>query len=112
MAGCSFKSFMYEHGFIQLLTGTAAGQTGWVASSVSRGAATMESHQAILNTVAPITQVAVGFGIVYNRTTKLASLLSFAWALAVWWFGEALAYCSGSRRCRSPARREGCCCTR
>lgn len=84
-----FQSFMYGKGFIQLLTGTAAGQPGWVVSSVSRGAATMESHQAIFNTLAALTQVAIGFGILYKRTTKPALLLSFAWALAVWWFGEA-----------------------
>ena len=84
-----FQSFMYGKGFIQLLTGTAAGQPGWVVSSVNQGAATMESHQAIFNTLAALTQVAIGFGILYKRTTKPALLLSFAWALAVWWFGEA-----------------------
>ena len=84
-----FQSFMYGKGFIQLLQGLTAGQPGWVASSVNQGAATMQSHQAIFNTGAALIQVAIGFGILYKRTTKPAILVSFAWALAVWWFGEA-----------------------
>jgi hypothetical protein len=84
-----FQSFMYGKGFIQMLQGLTAGQPGWVASSVNQGAATMESHQAIFNTGAALIQVAIGFGILYKRTTKPAILVSFAWVLAVWWFGEA-----------------------
>jgi hypothetical protein len=84
-----FQAFMYGKGFIQLLQGLTAGQPGWVASSVNQGAATMESHQAIFNTGAALIQVAIGLGILYKRTTKPAILVSFAWALAVWWFGEA-----------------------
>ncbi len=84
-----FQSFMYGKGFIQFLTNLTGGQPGWVASSVNQGAATMESHQAIFNTGAALVQVAIGFGILYKRTTKPAILVSFAWALSVWWFGEA-----------------------
>lgn len=84
-----FQSFMYGKGFIQFLTNLTGGQPGWVASSVNQGAATMESHQAIFNTGAAVVQVAIGFGILYKRTTKPALLVSFAWALSVWWFGEA-----------------------
>ena len=84
-----FQSFMYGKGFIQLLTGLTGGQPGWVASSVNQGAATMQSHQALFNTGAALIQVAIGFGILYKRTTKPAIVVSFAWALSVWWFGEA-----------------------
>jgi hypothetical protein len=84
-----FQSFMYGKGFIQFLTNLTGGQPGWVASSVNQGAATMESHQAIFNTGAALIQVAIGFGILYKRTTKPAILVSFAWVLSVWWFGEA-----------------------
>jgi hypothetical protein len=84
-----FQSFMYGKGFIQMLQGMTAGQPGWVADSVNQGAATMQSHQAIFNTGAALIQVAIGFGILYRRTTKPAIVVSFAWALVVWWFGEA-----------------------
>jgi hypothetical protein len=89
VGGLQFQSFMYGKGFIQMLQGMTAGQPGWVASSVNQGAATMQSHQAIFNTGAALIQVAIGFGILYKRTAKPAILVSFAWALAVWWFGEA-----------------------
>jgi hypothetical protein len=36
-----------------------------------------------------LLQLAIGLGILYKRTTKPAILVSFAWALVVWWFGEA-----------------------
>ena len=84
-----FQSFMYGKGFIQLLQGVTGGQPGWVASSVNQGAATMQSHQVLFNTGAALIQVAIGFGILYKRTTKPAIAVSFAWVLAVWWFGEA-----------------------
>jgi hypothetical protein len=84
-----FQSFMYGKGFIQMLQAMTAGQPGWLADSVNQGAATMQSHQALFNTGAALIQVAIGFGILYRRTTKPAIVVSFAWALVVWWFGEA-----------------------
>jgi hypothetical protein len=72
-----------------MLTGLTAGQPGWVASSVNWGATTLQSHQAIFNSLAALFQVAIGFGILYRRTTKPAIAVSFVWALVVWWFGEA-----------------------
>ncbi len=89
VGGLQFQSFMYGKGFIQMLQGMTAGQPGWVHDSVNWGATTMQSDQALLNTLAALIQVAIGFGILYKRTTKPAIVVSFFWALAVWWFGEA-----------------------
>ena len=41
------------------------------------------------NTLFALTQVAIGFGLLYRPTVKLALAGSFAWVLIVWWFGEA-----------------------
>jgi hypothetical protein len=87
--GLQFQSFMYGKGFIQMLTGMTAGQPGWVSSSVNWGATTMQGHQVLFNTLAALTQVAIGFGLLYRRTVKPALAVSFVWALVVWWFGEA-----------------------
>lgn len=84
-----FQSFMYGKGFIRMLQAMTTGQPGWVADSVNQGAATMQSHQALFNTGAALIQIAIGLGILNKRTTKPALLVSFAWALTVWWFGEA-----------------------
>jgi hypothetical protein len=89
VGGLQFQSFMYGKGFVQTLTSMIAGQPSWVAHSVAGGAALMQSHQGVFNTMAALTQVAIGIGILYRRTTKPALAISFAWALLVWWFGEA-----------------------
>ena len=39
--GLQFQSFMYGHGFIELLTGMTTGQPAWLASSVNWAAHTL-----------------------------------------------------------------------
>jgi hypothetical protein len=84
-----FQSFMYGPGFIQMLTGMAPAQPHWLASSLLWGASTMQHHQVLYNTLSALVQVAIGLGILYRPTVKPALVVSFAWALVVWWFGEA-----------------------
>jgi hypothetical protein len=84
-----FQSFMYSQGFIQLIKGLTVGQPAWVASSVN-WAATLASHNlTVYNTLFALTQCAIGLGLLYRPTVKPALAASFAWALVVWWFGEA-----------------------
>jgi hypothetical protein len=87
--GLQFQSFMYGKGFIQMLTGMAAGQPGWLHDSVVWGAQTLQSNQTLWNTLFALTQVVIGLGLLYRPTVKPALALSFFWALIVWWFGEA-----------------------
>ncbi len=84
-----FQSFMYSKGFIQLLTGLSAGQPSWVASSVNWGAHRLQANMDVYNTLFALVQVAIGLGLLYRRTVKPALVVSFLWALVVWWFGEA-----------------------
>jgi hypothetical protein len=84
-----FQSFMYSKGFIQMLTGTAAGQPHWLASSINWAANIANSNLTVFNTLFALAQVAIGLGLLYRRTVKPALVLSFAWALVVWWFSEA-----------------------
>ena len=53
------------------------------------GAHTMQRDQSLWNTLFALMQVAIGLGLLYRRTVKPALVLSFGWALIVWWFGEA-----------------------
>jgi hypothetical protein len=87
--GLQFQSFMYGKGFIAMLTGMTAGQPGWVHDSVTWGATTLHSDQVLWNTVFALIQVLIGLGLLYRPTVKPALVLSFLWALIVWWFGEA-----------------------
>jgi hypothetical protein len=43
----------------------------------------------LYNTLFALTQVLIGLGLLYRRTVKPALAVSFAWAVVVWWFGEA-----------------------
>jgi len=84
-----FQSFMYSRGFIQMLTAMSPGQPHWLASSIDWGANIAAGNLGFYNTAFALIQVAIGVGLLYRRTVKQALLVSFVWALIVWWFGEA-----------------------
>lgn len=85
-----FQSFMYSRGFIHALTGTAAGQPDWLASSVKWAAGLAQHNLVVFNTQFALTQVLIGLGLLYRRTVKPALVASLVWSLVVWWFGEGL----------------------
>lgn len=87
--GLQFQGFMYSNGFVQMLKGMTAGQPGWLANSVNWGANLAHHNLAVYNTLFALTQVLIGLGLLYRPTVKPALVLSFAWALIVWWLGEA-----------------------
>jgi hypothetical protein len=84
-----FQSFMYTQGFVQTITGTAAGQPYWLASSIRWAAHIFGSDLTVFNTLAALTQVVIGLGLLYRPTVKGALAVSFAWSFVVWWFSEA-----------------------
>ncbi|MFZ0384336.1 MAG: hypothetical protein WAL22_01615 [Solirubrobacteraceae bacterium] len=87
--GLQFQGFMYSHGFPQLIAGMAVGQPGWLHDSLIWSAKFANGDLAIWNTLFALTQVALGFGLLYRPLVKPALLASFGWVLVVWWFGEA-----------------------
>jgi hypothetical protein len=87
--GLQFQSFMYSKGFINMLTGLTAGQPAWLASSMTWAAHQLQHNLAVGNTLFALLQVSIGFGLLYRPTVRPALAVSFAWALVVWWFGEA-----------------------
>ena len=87
--GLQFQSFMYSHGFAQLLAGGASGQPGWLADSVNWGARLANGDLTVWNTLFALTQCLIGLGLLYRPTVKLTLAGSFLWVLIVWWFGEA-----------------------
>ncbi len=88
-AGLQFQSFMYSPGFIATLKSTAAGQPGWVHDSVIWGANIAAQNLSVWNTLFALVQVLIGIGLLYRPAVKPALILNCAWALYVWWFGEA-----------------------
>jgi hypothetical protein len=87
--GLQFQSFMYSRGFIEFITSQAPGQPGWLHSSLDWGAHIAGNNLGFYNTLFALVQVLIGLGLLYRPAVKHALLLSFAWALFVWWFGEA-----------------------
>jgi hypothetical protein len=83
------QSFMYGPGLIRSLTAMAPGEPHWLASPLLWSAGTMQHQQMLCNTLCALIQIAIGLGILHQRTVKPALLVSFVWVLLVWWFGEA-----------------------
>ena len=84
-----FQSFMYSQGFIQMLTGMEGGQPHWLSSSIGWGTRLASHDLGVWDTLFALTQIAIGLGMLFRPTAKLALAGSFAWVLVVWWFGEA-----------------------
>ena len=89
-AGLQFQSFMYSNGFIQTLTDTRPGQPHWVAGPISWATGITQGNLDVFNTLFALTQLAIGLGLLYRPTVKLALAASFGWALFVWFLGEGL----------------------
>ena len=87
-----FQSFMYSKGFVQVLTGGAAGQPYWLASGITWAAHVFQSNLMVFNTLAAYTQIVIGLGLLYRPAVKRALALSFAWSLIVWWISEAFGF--------------------
>jgi hypothetical protein len=87
--GLQFQSFMYSRGFVDMLTGGAAGQPAWLASSIDWSAHLAQRDLTVWNTLFALIQVAIGLGLLHRGTVKAALAGSLLWAFVVWWFGEA-----------------------
>ena len=84
-----FQTFMYGKGFIQMLMGMAPDQPIWLRSSLTWTAHAAQHDLTLFNTLFALIQVGIGLGLLYRGSVKYALAVSFAWALFVWWFGEA-----------------------
>jgi hypothetical protein len=85
-----FKSFMYTHGIVTEVFGPAAEKQWSIVGGPMKTFDNFYGHDLTLwNTLAGEIQVAIGLGLILSRkTVKPALLVSFGWALIVWWFGE------------------------
>ncbi len=85
-----YQPSMFSHTFPQLLAGGAQGNPAIVAGPISWSANIIGHHLVALNAVFATTQLALGLGIAWRPTVKVALAASVAWSLGVWWFGEGL----------------------
>ncbi len=79
---------MYSKGFPQMLTGMEGGQPHWLSSSLGWGARLASGNLGVWDTLFGLTQLAIGLGLLFRPTVKIALAGSLVWVLIVWWFGE------------------------
>jgi hypothetical protein len=85
-----YQPFMFTKAFPPTLASAAPGNPGLIASPITWSADLIAHHVVAFNTVFATIQVAIGLGIAWRPTLKLALAASIAWALSVWWLGEGL----------------------
>jgi hypothetical protein len=85
-----FQSFMYTHGIVTEVFGPAAEKQWSIVGGPMKTIDAFYGRDLTLwNTLAAEIQCAIGLGLIISRrTVKPALIVSFGWALAVWWFGE------------------------
>lgn len=85
------QPYMFHSGFARdELAAAGAGQPGFVAHPVHWAAALVLTHPAIYNTGFAVIQLAIGAGLLWRRSTRLALFASLGWGLSVWFLGEGL----------------------
>jgi hypothetical protein len=85
-----FQPSMFTKAFPAMLAGTAAGNPAFVASPITWSATLVTHHLVVLNAIFATIQVALGLGIAWRPTVRLALAASVLWSLAVWFLGEGL----------------------
>ncbi len=86
-----FQTIMFTRGFAQLFIGTSGhGNPAWVSSSIHWAWSIVEANPVPTNAAFATLQLALGLGIAWRRSVRVALIVSIVWSLAVWWFAEDL----------------------
>ena len=107
-----YQPSMFSKAFPQMLAGSSAGNPAVIASPINWSATLITHHLVALNAIFATIQMALGLGIAWRPTVKLALGASVTWALAVWWLGEGLGGVSAGTPARSTALPVRCSSTR
>src|SRR3989440_3948907 len=83
-----FQPSMFTKSFPDMLAESAHGNPGVVAGPITWSASLIDHHVVVLNAIFATIQLALGLGIAWRPTLRLALAASIAWSLAVWWLGE------------------------
>jgi hypothetical protein len=85
-----FKSFMYTHGIVsEVFAPAAKGQPAFIGGPMTTFANFYGHDLTLWNTLAGEIQCAIGLALILSKkTVRPALVISFGWALVVWWFGE------------------------
>ncbi|HEY5357232.1 MAG TPA: hypothetical protein VIJ82_05995 [Streptosporangiaceae bacterium] len=90
-AALQYQPYMFSRAFAtQVIAPAGAGSPGFVARPVTFAAQLMGHHPVPLNALFATIQLALGLGLLWRRTARLALAGSIVWALSIWWLGEGL----------------------
>lgn len=86
------QPYMFSPAFLSIfIASNAQGQPRVIHDSIVALVQFATPHHVIWNACFALTQIAIGLGLLVSpRTVRPALILSFAWALVVWWMGEGL----------------------
>ena len=88
-AGLQFQPYMFTKAFVtQVLSMNAMYQPDVIGNFIIALARFLAPHAAAWNTVFAAIQLAIGIGLLWPRTVRLALSISFVWVLGVWAIGE------------------------
>ena len=85
-----YQPSMFTKSFPDMLAESAHGNPGVVAGPITWSASLIDHHVVVLNAIFATIQLALGLGIAWRPTLRLALAASVAWSLSVWWLGEGL----------------------
>ncbi|HUY96308.1 MAG TPA: hypothetical protein VMW47_01560 [Verrucomicrobiae bacterium] len=82
---------MFGRGFVYAITvNDVMEQPTALAHALTSVVGIAEPHLVVFNSLFAATQLAIGLGMLYRPTVRVAILASIAWGLWVWMFGEGL----------------------
>lgn len=98
-AGLQLQPFNFGEGLANstIRENAGGGQPEPIRGSIIFAADLLEAHTALLNVFIVVVQVTIAAGLLWRRTVKPALVLSFVWALGVWWIGEGFAGLAAGR---------------
>jgi len=85
-----YQPSMFTRAFSQMLAATSAGNPAVIADPITGAARIIADHPTATNATFATIQLALGLGIAWRRSVRIALAASIAWSLAVWWLGEGL----------------------
>jgi hypothetical protein len=85
-----FQPFMFSQGFPRMLAAAAPRDPAVAARPIAWDAAFIAHHLLVFNGIFAALQVALGLGIAWPPTVRVALASSVAWSIGVWWLGEGL----------------------
>jgi hypothetical protein len=90
------QSYMFTKGFASdIIAPAGSGQPFFVADPVHWNAQLISHDPALFNGLFAAVQLALGVGLIFRRTAKMAIVGSVLWAAGVWYLGEGLGGIAG-----------------